>query len=92
MGLAAASTLQRALREAWIPALAMVTVCCSMTSWMATRSMSFILSNSSTHTIPRSASTMAPASRRRSPEPGKNKTPSSLRVWFKRFTASRLVP
>ena len=30
--------LQRALREAWIPALAMVTVCCSITSWIATRS------------------------------------------------------
>lgn len=30
--------LQRALREAWMPALAMVTVCCSITSWMATRS------------------------------------------------------
>jgi hypothetical protein len=30
--------LQRALREAWMPALAMVTVCCSITSWIATRS------------------------------------------------------
>ena len=30
-GLAAASTEQRALSEAWMPALAMVTVCCSIT-------------------------------------------------------------
>ena len=30
--------LQRALSEQWMPALAMVTVCCSITSWMATRS------------------------------------------------------
>ena len=38
-----------------------------VTSWMATRSASFILSNSSMHTMPLSASTMAPASRRFSP-------------------------
>lgn len=31
-GLAAASTEQRALSDVWMPALAMVTVCCSMTS------------------------------------------------------------
>ncbi len=37
------------------------------TSWMATRSMSFILSNSSMQTTPLSASTIAPASSRRSP-------------------------
>lgn len=37
------------------------------TSWMATRSWSLILSNSSMHTTPRSASTMAPASSRFSP-------------------------
>mmetsp|Transcript_26743 Transcript_26743/g.50937 ORF Transcript_26743/g.50937 Transcript_26743/m.50937 type:complete len:214 (-) Transcript_26743:816-1457(-) len=67
MGLAAASTEQRAFREVWMPALAMVTVCCSITSWMATRSASAILSNSSMHTMPLSASTMAPASSRRSP-------------------------
>src|SRR5579862_1452305 len=45
----------------------MVTVCCSMTSWIATRSISDILSNSSIQTTPLSARTMAPASRRRSP-------------------------
>ena len=38
-----------------------------LTSWIATRSWSLILSNSSMHTRPRSASTMAPASRRFSP-------------------------
>mmetsp|Transcript_17064 Transcript_17064/g.36942 ORF Transcript_17064/g.36942 Transcript_17064/m.36942 type:complete len:438 (+) Transcript_17064:770-2083(+) len=67
MGLAAATTAQRALSEAWIPALEMVTVCCSITSWIATRSASSILSNSSTQQTPRSASTMAPASSRRVP-------------------------
>mmetsp|Transcript_38238 Transcript_38238/g.89410 ORF Transcript_38238/g.89410 Transcript_38238/m.89410 type:complete len:203 (+) Transcript_38238:1039-1647(+) len=48
-------------------ALAMVTVCCSMTSWIATRSISLILSNSSMQTTPLSARTMAPASSLRSP-------------------------
>ena len=43
---------------------------CSMTSWMAVRSMSDILSNSSIQTTPRSAKTMAPASKRRSPDSG----------------------
>ena len=43
---------------------------CSMTSWMAVRSMSDILSNSSMQTTPRSAKTMAPASNRRSPDSG----------------------
>ena len=67
MGFAAATTLQRAFRVVWMPALAMVTVCCSMTSWIATRSTSDILSNSSMHTTPRSARTIAPASSLRSP-------------------------
>ena len=61
-GFAAARTEHLALRLACIPALAIVTVCCSMASWMATLSASLILSNSSTQTIPRSASTIAPAS------------------------------
>mmetsp|Transcript_116813 Transcript_116813/g.326785 ORF Transcript_116813/g.326785 Transcript_116813/m.326785 type:complete len:241 (-) Transcript_116813:696-1418(-) len=46
-----------------MPALAMVTHCCSMASWMATRSLRLILSNSSMQMTPRSARTMAPASR-----------------------------
>mmetsp|Transcript_19489 Transcript_19489/g.42049 ORF Transcript_19489/g.42049 Transcript_19489/m.42049 type:complete len:287 (+) Transcript_19489:1953-2813(+) len=66
-GLAAATTAQRALSDAWIPALEIVTVCCSITSWMATRSASSILSNSSTQHTPRSASTIAPASSLRAP-------------------------
>ena len=37
-----------------MPALAIVTVCCSIALWMATRSFSPILSNSSTHTRPHS--------------------------------------
>ena len=67
-GLAAAKTLQRALSLAWIPALAMVTRPCSMTSWIAVLSISDILSNSSMQTTPLSASTIAPASKRLSPE------------------------
>mmetsp|Transcript_46281 Transcript_46281/g.149163 ORF Transcript_46281/g.149163 Transcript_46281/m.149163 type:complete len:391 (-) Transcript_46281:521-1693(-) len=66
-GFAAATTEQRALSDACMPALAMVTVCCSITSWMATRSASTILSNSSTQHTPRSASTIAPASSRLAP-------------------------
>mmetsp|Transcript_54291 Transcript_54291/g.161199 ORF Transcript_54291/g.161199 Transcript_54291/m.161199 type:complete len:370 (-) Transcript_54291:499-1608(-) len=66
-GLAAATTEQRALSDAWIPAFEIVTVCCSITSWIATRSASSILSNSSTQHTPRSASTIAPASSLRSP-------------------------
>mmetsp|Transcript_26253 Transcript_26253/g.84784 ORF Transcript_26253/g.84784 Transcript_26253/m.84784 type:complete len:269 (-) Transcript_26253:732-1538(-) len=66
-GLAAATTEQRALSEACMPALAMVTVCCSITSCSATRSASIILSNSSTQHTPRSASTIAPASSRLQP-------------------------
>jgi len=45
-----------------MPALAIVTLPCSITSWMAVLSMSDILSNSSMHTTPLSANTMAPAS------------------------------
>mmetsp|Transcript_36893 Transcript_36893/g.113694 ORF Transcript_36893/g.113694 Transcript_36893/m.113694 type:complete len:213 (+) Transcript_36893:1097-1735(+) len=70
MGLAAATTLQRALSCTCMPALEMVTHCCSMASWMATRSFWPILSNSSMQMKPRSARTMAPASRVNSREPG----------------------
>mmetsp|Transcript_8874 Transcript_8874/g.27591 ORF Transcript_8874/g.27591 Transcript_8874/m.27591 type:complete len:213 (-) Transcript_8874:838-1476(-) len=69
MGFAAARTLHRALRVTCMPALAMVTHCCSMASWMATRSPRLILSNSSMQITPRSARTMAPASRLNSREP-----------------------
>lgn len=62
MGLEAASTLQRVFMTRCNPALLMVTVCCSMPSWIATRSYSSSLSNSSMHNTPLSASTMAPAS------------------------------
>jgi hypothetical protein len=46
-GLAAAMTEHRAWREVTMPALEMEMDCCSMASWMETRSWSFILSNSS---------------------------------------------
>ena len=66
-GFAAASTAVRALSVVVIPALAMDTVCCSITSWIAVRSLSSILSNSSMQQMPLSASTSAPPSRTISP-------------------------
>mmetsp|Transcript_10011 Transcript_10011/g.21116 ORF Transcript_10011/g.21116 Transcript_10011/m.21116 type:complete len:296 (+) Transcript_10011:629-1516(+) len=66
-GLAAARTAARALRVATIPALATDTVCCSITSWIAVRSDSSILSNSSMAQIPLSANTNAPPSNANSP-------------------------
>ena len=45
-----------------MPAFAMEIVCCSMASWMATWSLTSILSNSSMQQMPLSASISAPAS------------------------------
>lgn len=67
IGFAAAKTPHLAFKLQWIPALAIVTVCYSITSWIATLSSSLILSNSSIHTIPLSANTIAPASKCLSP-------------------------
>ena len=67
LGFAAASTAQRVFNVAMIPALAMLTVCCSKASCKAERSSERILSNSSTHTFPWSPSTRAPASRDQPP-------------------------
>mmetsp|Transcript_5249 Transcript_5249/g.16456 ORF Transcript_5249/g.16456 Transcript_5249/m.16456 type:complete len:234 (-) Transcript_5249:477-1178(-) len=50
-----------------MPAFAIVIVCCSITSWIAVRSASSILSNSSMQHTPMSASTSAPPSRTASP-------------------------
>lgn len=50
--------------------LAMEMVCCSITSWMAVRSASAILSNSSIQQTPRSARTKAPPSKVISPVRG----------------------
>ena len=61
-GLAAARTAVRVLRVVVMPALAILTVCCSITSWMAVRSPSSILSNSSMQQMPLSARTSAPPS------------------------------
>mmetsp|Transcript_6381 Transcript_6381/g.13925 ORF Transcript_6381/g.13925 Transcript_6381/m.13925 type:complete len:253 (-) Transcript_6381:1012-1770(-) len=66
-GLAAARTDVRALSVVVMPALAIETVCCSITSWIAVRSLSSILSNSSMQQMPMSASTSAPPSRTKSP-------------------------
>jgi len=63
-GLAAARIEVRAFKVVEIPALEIEIVCCSMTSWMAVRSDSSILSNSSIQQIPLSASTRAPPSER----------------------------
>ena len=52
------------------PTLAMEMVCCSITSWMAVRSPSIILSNSSMQQTPRSANTSAPPSSIISPVTG----------------------
>ena len=60
-GFAAARTAVLAFRDVVIPALAMLTVCCSITSWIAVRSNSSILSNSSMAHIPISASTCIPS-------------------------------
>mmetsp|Transcript_29921 Transcript_29921/g.85489 ORF Transcript_29921/g.85489 Transcript_29921/m.85489 type:complete len:237 (-) Transcript_29921:620-1330(-) len=70
-GLAAASTLHWVFNIVVIPAFAIEMVCCSIASWIATRSFSSILSNSSMHTMPPSASTMAPPSRLK-PPPGED--------------------
>ena len=56
-GFAAARMAVLALREVVIPALAMLTVCCSITSCIAVLSESSILSNSSIAQIPISART-----------------------------------
>ena len=55
-------------------ALLIVTVCYSITSCIDVLSPSFILSNSSTQTIPLSASTIAPASSLLSPVSGSEVT------------------
>lgn len=52
----------RAFSVVEIPALEIEMVCCSITSWMAVRSDSSILSNSSIQQIPLSANTSAPPS------------------------------
>mmetsp|Transcript_61325 Transcript_61325/g.159190 ORF Transcript_61325/g.159190 Transcript_61325/m.159190 type:complete len:217 (+) Transcript_61325:997-1647(+) len=69
-GFAAAVTAHREFSFTCMPAFAMVTHCCSIASWMATRSPAPILSNSSIQITPLSARTMAPASRWKSLEPG----------------------
>ena len=61
-GFAAARMEVRALRVVVIPAFEIEIVCCSMTSWIAVRSESSILSNSSIQQIPLSARTSAPPS------------------------------
>ena len=62
-GFAAARIEVLAFSVVVIPALAIDTVCCYITSWIAVRSYSSILSNSSIQHIPISASTNAPASK-----------------------------
>ncbi len=62
VGFAAASIEVLAFKVATMPALAMLTVCCSIASWIAVRSLGSILSNSSMHAMPWSARTSAPAS------------------------------
>mmetsp|Transcript_13665 Transcript_13665/g.57836 ORF Transcript_13665/g.57836 Transcript_13665/m.57836 type:complete len:221 (+) Transcript_13665:706-1368(+) len=61
-GFADASTEVLALRTAMMPALAIETVCCSITSCRVDRAPSLILSNSSMQQMPRSDKTSAPDS------------------------------
>ncbi len=68
-GFAAARMEQRARKVARMPALAMLTVCCSIASCIAPLSFGSILSNSSMQAMPPSASTRAPASRVQPPSP-----------------------
>lgn len=63
LGFAAAKTAVLAFNVVIIPAFVIETVCCSITSWIAVRSCSYILSNSSIQQIPMSARTNAPASK-----------------------------
>src|SRR5690242_12069410 len=63
IGLAEARMELRALRVVMIPALAIDTVCCSITSWSTERVESDILSNSSIQHTPPSERTNAPDSR-----------------------------
>ena len=62
-GFAAAKIEVLAFNVVVIPALEMEMVCCSITSWIAVRSVSSILSNSSIQQIPLSANTSAPPSK-----------------------------
>ena len=62
-GFAAARTAVLAFNVATMPPFATETVCCSMASWMATRSSGRILSISSMQAMPLSARTNAPASK-----------------------------
>ena len=75
-GFAAAITAQRACSWVTIPALEMEIVCCSMASWIDTRSLSFILSNSSIKQTPLSASTKPPPSSTHSRVTGSLCTPA----------------
>lgn len=61
-GFAAAKIDARAFKVVVIPALAILTVYYSITSWIAVLSLSFILSNSSIQHTPLSAITKAPPS------------------------------
>ncbi len=62
-GLAAAKIAVLAFNDVVIPALAIETVYCSITSWIDVLSYSFILSNSSIQQTPLSESTKAPPSK-----------------------------
>lgn len=63
---------------------AILTVCCSMTSWIAVRSLSSILSNSSIQQIPLSARTSAP--------PSKIISPVSVSRWIDAVKPTPLLP
>ena len=77
-GLAAANTAQRVLRLAFIPALEIEIVCCSIASCILDLSASFILSNSSIDASPKSAKTKAPASKVQRPSAAESCTAAAV--------------
>ena len=79
LGLAAASNEHFACNCALMPALAIVTVCCSIASCIAERSFSSILSISSMHASPPLASTSVPASSVQRPSPNSSRTAAAVR-------------
>ena len=78
-GFAAPRTAHRDCNVAVMPAFAMDMVPCSRLSWMLDRSWSVILSSSSMHARPLSASTSAPASRVHRPSPNSSLTAAAVR-------------
>ena len=79
LGFAAAKIAHLEDSAAVIPAFATCITCCSIASCMAERSWGDILSISSTHASPPSASTSAPASSTHRPSPNSSRTAAAVK-------------